>query len=930
MILIFPLETLKYTHALERCKMAFELLDDRIRAVLKEKGIVEATKAQEKAIPCILEGKNILLVAHTGIGKTESAMLPIFHNILQTPGKGIRCLYITPLRALNRDMLGRLTELGSALDIQVAVRHGDTAQAERQKQSQNPPDVLITTPETLQVLFTGKRLREHLKNVRWVVVDEVHELASNERGAQLAVGLERLAAVSGEFQRVGLSATVGTMEEVAGYLGGDREVEILQVKSSKELDISVKCPAVDDHVKDLAGRLQCDPELAAAMVLSKEIIDAHRSTLLFVNTRDTAEALAARYAVWDENTKIGVHHGSLSKDIRIDTEDRFKHEELNGLICTSSLELGIDIGSVDYALQYNSPRQVSRLIQRMGRAGHAVGEKTEGSIIATEPDELAEAMVITRKAVAGELEQLKIREKPLTVLANQLVAASMAGKVEKEATYNIIKRSYPFRNLSRDTFNEVIAQLVSIGLIFDNGTDYKRSKRGMTYFYDNLSMIRDERTFLIREISSRRIVGTLDESFVASFAEPYAVFITQGRSWRIVELREDEVLVEQINDLGSIPSWTGEDIPVPLEVAEEVGKLRRLKNFKDYNGDKLAIETVNKYLEENGENVPSDKLITLELSKRTAIINMCFGTKVNGTIARILSMLLTARMGESVGVTTDPYRIILELPKEIGPKVIEDTLMSVKSAGIEALMRMFLKSSSFLRYRFVYVAKKFGVIEKNADYRSVNFTRLAEAFEGTPLFEEAVMHVLWNDFDVAGTKEVIGRIERNEIVFKVTGNTPVGLAGLRQSKELIMPQRADHSILMALKKRLEDETMSMSCVSCQNQWRMKAKDAPSRILCPKCGGMMVAALLPYNRDNISLLKKDKPTAEEKKEIKRIYKNASLVKDYGPKAVVALAGRGVGPDSASRILSGFYENEDEFLRDILSAELTYARTKRFWG
>lgn len=910
--------------------MAFELLDDRIRAVLKEKGIVEATKAQEKAIPRILEGKNILLVAHTGIGKTESAMLPIFHNILKMPGKGIRCLYITPLRALNRDMLGRLTELGSALDIQVAVRHGDTAQAERQKQSQNPPDVLITTPETLQVLFTGKRLREHLKNVRWVVVDEVHELASNERGAQLAVGLERLAAISGEFQRVGLSATVGTVEEVAGYLGGDREVEIVQVKSSKELDISVKCPRVDDKVKDLAGRLQCDPELAAAMVLSKEIIDAHRSTLLFVNTRDTAEALAARYAVWDENTKIGVHHGSLSKDIRIDTEDRFKHEELSGLICTSSLELGIDIGSVDYALQYNSPRQVSRLIQRMGRAGHAVGEKTEGSIIATEPDELAEAMVITRKAVAGELEQLKVRENPLTVLANQLVAASMAGKVEKEATYNIFTRSYPFRNLSRDTFNEVITQLVSIGLIFDNGTDYKRSKRGMTYFYDNLSMIRDERTFLIREISSRRIVGTLDESFVASFAEPYAVFITQGRSWRIVELREDEVLVERINDLGSIPSWSGEDIPVPLEVAEEVGKLRRLKNFKDYNGDKLAVETVDKYLEENGENIPSDKLITLELSKRTAIINMCFGTKVNGTIARILSMLLTARMGESVGVTTDPYRIILELPKEVGPKVIEDTLMSVKSAGIESLMRMFLKSSSFLRYRFVYVAKKFGVIEKNADYRSVNFTRLAEAFEGTPLFEEAVMHVLWNDFDVTGTKEVIGRIERNEIAFKVTGSTPIGIAGLRQSKELIMPQRADHSILMALKKRLEDETMSMSCVSCQNQWRMKAKDAPSRILCPKCGGMMVAALLPYNRDNISLLKKDKHTAEEKKEIKRMYKNASLVKDYGPKAVVALAGRGVGPDSASRILSGFYENEDEFLRDILSAELTYARTKRFWG
>jgi ATP-dependent Lhr-like helicase len=240
-----------------------------------------------------------------------------------------------------------------------------------------------------------------------------------------------------------------------------------------------------------------------------------------------------------------------------------------------------------------------------------------------------------------------------------------------------------------------------------------------------------------------------------------------------------------------------------------------------------------------------------------------------------------------------------------------------------------LKSSSYLRYRFVYVAKKFGAIEKDADYRQVNFTRLAEAFEDTPLFEEAIRRVLWEDFDIDGTVAAMRRIESGEITFQVMGLTAIGRAGLQHSRELIMPQRADHSILMALKKRLEAETMSMSCLSCQTQWRLKAQDAPERIVCPRCGGQMVAALLPYNREDIGLLKRSRPTEEESKEIRRMYKNASLVREHGRRAMVALAGRGIGPDTADRVLSSFYDSEDEFLRDILSAELNYARTKRFW-
>ena len=284
--------------------MVFELLDPRIRKVLEDKDINEPTGAQSEAIPKVLAGENVLLVAPTGIGKTEAAMLPLLHKLINTPGKGIRLLYITPLRALNRDMLKRLEEFGEALDLRVAVRHGDTAQSERQKQSKYAPDILITTPETLQIMFTGKNLRAHLANVRYVVVDEIHELANDERGAQLSVALERVVELAGEFQRVGLSATVGSHKEVANFLGGaNRTVRIIHARVAKETDISVQSPEVIDEDKDLAGTLQSDPQLIACMRRAKELIDKHHSTLMFVNTRDTAEALAARFHIWDEGVQ---------------------------------------------------------------------------------------------------------------------------------------------------------------------------------------------------------------------------------------------------------------------------------------------------------------------------------------------------------------------------------------------------------------------------------------------------------------------------------------------------------------------------------------------------------------------------------------------------------------------------------------------------
>src|SRR3989475_4984900 len=360
-----------------------------ILEALAKLGFHEFTEPQRRAIPRIMEGESALVIAPTGIGKTEAAILPILHKILTEKPEPVSCMYITPLRALNRDMLRRMTFFGEQLGVRVAVRHGDTPQKERQEQTRHPPDILITTPETFQILFTGRRGRDQLRTLQWVVVDEIHEMAGDDRGAQLAVALERLVEMVGhDVQRIGLSATVGTPEEVASFLGGvGREVEVIKGPIPKGMRIQVEFPVPSDDDNGRAEKLHLRDVQAAAIRLCQELIDSHRSTLFFVNTRDTAEFLSSRMRTWFPELSLGVHHGSLSKDVRIQMEDDFKAGVLKALICTSFLELGVDVGSADFVLQYNSPREVSRLVQRIGRSGHGVGEVSDGLVITTHEDD---------------------------------------------------------------------------------------------------------------------------------------------------------------------------------------------------------------------------------------------------------------------------------------------------------------------------------------------------------------------------------------------------------------------------------------------------------------------------------------------------------------------------------------------------------------
>ena len=277
--------------------------------------------------------------------------------------------------------------------------------------------------------------------------------------------------------------------------------------------------------------------------------------------------------------------------------------------------------------------------------------------------------------------------------------------------------------------------------------------------------------------------------------------------------------------------------------------MRRKMNFDRYPGDENCFKRVSGYICEQKEKwpLPTDETVVLETGDRLAILNCCFGSRVNETFGKIYSALLTARLGESIGVSTDPYRIILELPRNVDRKLLEDTFRSISPGTIEALARITILNSTYLKWRFVHVAKKFGIIEKGADHRFINFNRLFELHKDTPAYNEAIKMVLWEDLDIENAELVTKMLSEGRIKMETCGISRMGLEGIVRSKELMQPRRADHTILMALKKRLEEETLHASCLNCLSQWRVKVVDSPSQFKCPRCGGNMVALLKGYER-----------------------------------------------------------------------------------
>jgi ATP-dependent Lhr-like helicase len=929
----------------------FNILDSTVKELAVSR-FQKPTLVQELAIPKITEGKNVLVIAETGSGKTESTLLPIFSKLVSTDYTPIAVLYITPLKSLNRDLLDRLIWWCNKLDIDISVRHGDTSQYERKMQVEHPPHILISTMEQIGAMIVGKRFREHLKNIKFIVIDEIHEVVNSKRGVQLTLSLERLKRLCGNPQIICLSATVGNPDLAAKFIFSENNYEIINAISPKSIELKIESPYPTKEDEIIAEKIFIGGSVVARLRKIRDLILEHRSTLAFTNTREAAEILSSRLRLLDKNFPHDIHHSSLSKDVRIKAEKDFKGEKLKCLIATSSLQLGIDIGTVDLVLQYQSPRTVTQLTQRVGRSGHGIGRLSKGIIIASEGDDIFESCVIARKALKGELEPLRIHKKSFDVLTQQIVGFVMENyNIDSKETYETIKKAYPFRNLKEEEFLNLVNFLdTQLRLVFiDNGI--KRRRKAFEYYFDNLSVIPDQKNYKVIDTTSNNFVGTLDEEFIASHGDVGSSFIVKGRPWKILSVEDGKVLVEGVEDIESaIPAWEGELIPVPFDVAQEVGILRReIKNMLEEGlSNNEIIEKIKKKYPVSSQStvrmiqlikrqikkypLPDEKNILIERFQDYVILHTLFGSLVNETLSRFISAILSAEHGEIVTSKTDPYRIIL---RGCNPEEIKKILFDYKPEDVEILLEKSLPRSSLFKFRFIHIAKRFGAISKKASFDTINLDRLIDVYWNSPIHKETLQEIFIEKLDLDKAKEILEKIQSKEIKMNTfDGLSPLAELGFRyELQDVARPERPEKEIFKIFKNRLLNSKVRLLCINCGKYSMVETVKDIKELRCSHCQSKLIAVLKPHREEAQNIVKKwlkgVELTDEEKIKLEFIKKSADLVIDYGKDAAIVLAGRGIGPQTAIRVLYKPRRNEDDLFKHILEAEREFIKNKKYW-
>ncbi|MBU1930222.1 ATP-dependent helicase, partial [Candidatus Micrarchaeota archaeon] len=519
------------------------------------------TEPQLHAIPNILARENTLVSAETGTGKTLSAFTSILNELislsdLEKLEEKVYCVYISPLRALSNDIHKNLLEpledikksakeKGKTISVPIAIRTGDTSQAERAKMLKKPPAILITTPESLAILLNAPKFREKLREVQWVIVDEIHSLAENKRGVHLSLSLERLQRLSPSICRIGLSATVAPLEKIAEFLVGmenkkPRNCKIVNVSFLKKMDLKVISP-----LSDLIHTSQQQIQHALYETLD-QLISQHKTTLIFTNTRAATERVVHHLKEKFPNKymqgNLGAHHSSLSRQHRLNIENRLKQGKLKCVVCSTSLELGIDIGYIDLVILLSSPKSVARAIQRMGRSGHRLHDKVKGRLIVLDRDDLIESAVLLKNALEKKIDKIQVPTKALDVLAQHIFGIAIAEQIHVDELWTLIQQSYCYRNLSKATFLEVLDYLsgkysslelrqVYAKIWFDEETGMigKKGKLARVIYMTNVGTIPDEAKIIVK-IKDHK-VGTIDEGFLERLQKG-DVFVLGGETYQ--------------------------------------------------------------------------------------------------------------------------------------------------------------------------------------------------------------------------------------------------------------------------------------------------------------------------------------------------------------------------------------------------------------
>jgi ATP-dependent helicase Lhr and Lhr-like helicase len=804
-----------------------------------ERAFAAPTEAQAQAWPAIATGEHVLISAPTGSGKTLAAFLwaldrlaadgdvarrsPLAVTAGRKPSRErrTRLVYVSPLKALSYDIERNLRAplKGIGADIRVGLRTGDTPQRERQQMLREPPDVLITTPESLYLMLTS-RARDILRDAEWVIVDEIHAVAGTKRGAHLALTLERLDALVGaerDVQRIGLSATQNPLEEVGRFLVGPRrQCRIVDTGVRKPLDLKIHVP-VESMVEPDAN-VELDP-LTGGEATRRSIwpaiypellrlIQEHRSTILFVNNRRSAERIALRLneLAGDEDGKPAeiarAHHGSLAREERLVVEEQLKAGEIPCIVATSSLELGIDMGAVDLVLQVESPKSVAAGLQRIGRAGHNVGDVSKGRIFPKFRADLLECAVVARRMREGAIEPTVVPRNPLDVLAQQIVAMAASegddeGGLSVDELHARVTRTYTYAELSRAQLENVLDMLdgrypssefaeLRPRIVWDRLAGVIRPRKGARGLaVTNAGTIPDRGLYLVTLPDGRR-VGELDEEMVYE-ARPGQVFLLGASSWRIEEIGRDRVIVTPAPGApGAIPFWKGDGIGRPKELGEAIGAFARTavdrpveELERDYDLDPLAARNLLDFLREQQAAtrvIPSDRTIVIERFRdEIGDWRLCILSPYGGRIHAAWGLALSARIRDELGLEADAIwsddGIVVHLPDADEPPSAE--LALIEPDELEDRVVAELSSSALFGARFrenaaralliprAYPGKRTPLWQQRL--KSQTLLEVAKRYGEFPIILETYRECLRDVLDLPGLRDLLTKLHRREL-----------------------------------------------------------------------------------------------------------------------------------------------------------------------
>ncbi|HEX8108825.1 MAG TPA: DEAD/DEAH box helicase, partial [Kofleriaceae bacterium] len=785
----------------------------------------EPTPVQARGWASIAAGRHTLMLAPTGSGKTLAAFLWCLDRLARAPRgePGTRVVYVSPIKALAYDVernlrapLAGLVRLGAGGEITVDVRTGDTPAKERERQRRQPADILITTPESLYLVLAG-RSRERLRAVDTIIVDEIHALAPTKRGIHLGLSLERLChlvtgAGGAEPQRIGLSATQRPLAEVARYLGGDRPVEVVDASAPPAMDLAIEVPAAEmDHpgtaARDGGGMWPLIYPRLLALIL------AHRTTIIFVNSRRLAERvsqqlteLAASTGAAPEGAElVRAHHGSVARHQRLEIEEALKAGRLRAIAATSSLELGIDMGTVDLVIQVESPGAVSRGLQRIGRAGHHVGGVSVGRIVPKFRGDLLEATVVADRMRAGEVEAIRVPDSALDVLAQQIVAMVAADAWRVDELERLIHRTASYRDLSRAALTGVLDMLAGRypsdefaelrpRLTWDRQTDVLVGRKGARLLsVVSGGTIPDRGTYAVHAGASGPRVGELDEEMVAE-SRKGETFLLGATTWRIEDITRDRVIVSPApGEPGKMPFWRGEGPGRPLELGRALGAFCRELDgrlARDPAGahgwltgahrlDRFAADNLIAYLGEQRAatgGVPTDRAITIERFRdELGDVRVCvlspFGSRVHAPWSLVLARQLEAELGYPIHPLYTDDGIALRFAD--GDALPTDDQLIPDPDDVEAVLVDELARSSVFASHFRENAARALLLPRRRPgqrtplwaqrLRAQQLMGVALRFPAFPITLETYREVLRDVFDLPALVEVLRQIRSRAI-----------------------------------------------------------------------------------------------------------------------------------------------------------------------